>query len=124
MWPLSDRQRPGVPLRARALPARSSLGGGFGRGAKPPSERQPPLALRLDDVGAASKQHEVYGATRIPVGSLRLPFPGNLLFLKYLPPIKRWGPYPELTAAEWHAILAALAERGATLTVAVTAGWV
>ena len=82
------------------------------------------VALRLDDVGAASKRHEVYGVTRIPVGPLALPFPGNLLFLKYLPPIKRWGPYPELSAAQWDGILAVLADAGAKLTVAVTAGWV
>jgi peptidoglycan/xylan/chitin deacetylase (PgdA/CDA1 family) len=82
------------------------------------------VALRLDDVGAASKQHEVYGVTRIALGPVALPFPGNLLFLKYLPPIKRWGPYPELTAAEWEAMLTALADAGARLTVAVTAGWV
>lgn len=84
----------------------------------------PTMALRLDDVGAASKQHEVYGITRIPVGRLALPFPGNFLFLKYLPPIKRWGPYPELTAGEWVDVLATLAAAGAELTVAVTAGWV
>ena len=82
------------------------------------------VALRLDDVGAASKQHEVYGVTRIRVGSLAVPFPGNLLFLKYLPPIKRWAPYPELTAGQWESILATLAEASARLTVAVTAGWV
>jgi peptidoglycan/xylan/chitin deacetylase (PgdA/CDA1 family) len=82
------------------------------------------VALRLDDVGAASKQHEVYGITRIPLGPLALPFPGNLLFLKYLPPIKRWGPYPELTAAQWETILVALSDADAKLTVAVTAGWV
>jgi hypothetical protein len=83
-----------------------------------------PVALRLDDVGAASKQHEVYGITRISLGPFTLPFPGNLLFLKYVPPIKRWGPYPELTAAEWERILGALSDAGAKLTVAVTAGWV
>ena len=82
------------------------------------------VALRLDDVGAASKQHEVYGITRIPLGPLALPFPGNLLFLKYLPPIKRWAPYPELTAGQWEEILDALAAAGARMTVAVTAGWV
>jgi peptidoglycan/xylan/chitin deacetylase (PgdA/CDA1 family) len=82
------------------------------------------VALRLDDVGAASKRHEVYGVTRIPVGRFALPFPGNLLFLKYLPPIKRWAPYPELTAAQWEAILATLSDADARLTVAVTAGWV
>jgi peptidoglycan/xylan/chitin deacetylase (PgdA/CDA1 family) len=82
------------------------------------------VALRLDDVGAASKQHEVYGVTRIPLGPLRLPFPGNVLFLKYLPPIKRWAPYPELSLRQWEAILTALTDSGARLTVAVTAGWV
>ena len=35
------------------------------------------VALRLDDVGAASKQHEVYGVTRIPLGPLRAPVPGQ-----------------------------------------------
>jgi peptidoglycan/xylan/chitin deacetylase (PgdA/CDA1 family) len=82
------------------------------------------VALRLDDVGAASKRHEVYGVTRIRIGSLALPFPGNFLFLKYVPPIKRWGPYAELTPAQWEAILNALEKAGARLTVGVTAGWV
>lgn len=82
------------------------------------------VALRLDDVGAASKRHEVYGVTRVRVGPLALPFPGNFLFLKYLPPIRRWGPYRELTAAEWDAVLAALEVAGARMTVAITAGWV
>ena len=82
------------------------------------------LALRMDDVGAASKRHEVYGLTRLHVAGLSLPFPGNLLFLKYLPPIKRWGPYRELEADELEAMLERLALGRARLTVAVTAGWV
>lgn len=82
------------------------------------------IALRLDDVGAASKQHEVYGLTRIPVGPWALPFPGNFLFLKYLPPIKRWGPYRELSATEWEAILVMLEAGSARMTVGITAGWV
>lgn len=81
-------------------------------------------ALRLDDVGAASKRFEVYGITRLPLGPLRIPFPGNFLFLKYLPPIKRWGPYAELSASAWEWILAGLKEAGARMTVGVTAGWV
>ncbi len=80
--------------------------------------------LRMDDVGAATKRNEVYGLTRIPLGPVRLPFPGNLLFLKYLPPIKRWGPYRELTALEWQGILEALAAAGGRMTVAITAAWV
>ncbi len=84
----------------------------------------PPAALRLDDVGAASKRHEVYGATRVKIGPLAIPFPGNFLFLKYIPPAKRWGPYRELGAEEWERILAALEAVGARMTVGVTAGWV
>jgi peptidoglycan/xylan/chitin deacetylase (PgdA/CDA1 family) len=83
-----------------------------------------PLMLRMDDVGAASKRHEVYGLTRLAVGRLRIPFPGNWLWLKYLPPIKRWGPYRELAAPDWYAILEALARAGARLTVGITAAWV
>lgn len=81
-------------------------------------------ALRLDDVGAASKQHEVHGLTRVAVGRVAVPFPGNFLFLKYVPPIKRWGPYRELTPAAWEAILTELQAAGARMTVAITAGWV
>ncbi len=81
-------------------------------------------ALRMDDVGAASKRHEVYGLTRIPLWGRAVPFPGDFLFLKYLPPIKCWGPYRELSAAEWEVILALLEEAGAKMTVAITAGWV
>jgi peptidoglycan/xylan/chitin deacetylase (PgdA/CDA1 family) len=82
------------------------------------------VALRLDDVGAASKQHEVYGRTRLPLGPLRVPFPGNALFLKSLPGIRRWGPYRELAPAEWERILGMLQDAGARMTVAITAGWV
>jgi hypothetical protein len=82
------------------------------------------IALRMDDVGAASKRHEVHGLTRLQVAGLPLPFPGNFLFLKYLPPIKRWGPYRELGAVDLEGILDRLAEAGSRLTVAITAGWV
>src|SRR5256886_7965707 len=81
-------------------------------------------ALRLDDVGAASKLHEVYGVTRVGLGPWRMPFPGNWLFLKYVPPIKRWAPYRELSAADWESILRVVDRRASTVTVAVTAAWV
>ena len=83
-----------------------------------------PVALRMDDVGAASKRHEVHGLTRLRLAGLSVPFPGNFLFLKYLPPIKCWGPYRELVAGELEAALERLARAGARMTVAVTAGWV
>jgi peptidoglycan/xylan/chitin deacetylase (PgdA/CDA1 family) len=66
----------------------------------------------------------VYGRTRLPVGPLAVPFPGNFLFLQYCPGIRRWGPYRELSAAEWHAILETLAGADARMTVAITAAWV
>lgn len=78
------------------------------------------VALRLDDVGASSKLYEIYGRTRVGP----LPFPGNVLFLKRVPGIKRWGPYRELGAAEWERLLTVLEAAGARLTVAITAGWV
>ena len=76
------------------------------------------VALRLDDVGAASKQHERHGEL---FGSSRL---GSLGFLRRLPGIKRWGPYRELEAGEWERILALLEGTAARMTVAITAGWV
>ncbi len=80
------------------------------------------IALRMDDVGAASKAHEVY-ARSLPLPG-RLSGAGNVLFLKYLPPFRAWGPYRELTAQEWERILEVLRARDAVLTVAVTAAWV
>jgi len=82
------------------------------------------VALRLDDVGAASKRHEVYGETRVRVGGVRVPFPGNFLFIKYLPPFRRWGPYRELGPDEWERVMGCLESAGARMTVAITAGWV
>jgi peptidoglycan/xylan/chitin deacetylase (PgdA/CDA1 family) len=82
----------------------------------------PPLALRLDDVGAASKRHEVYARRDLRLGPLRVS--GNLLFLKALPPFKGWGPYREMRPAEWIEVFACLESFGAVLTVGVTAAWV
>jgi peptidoglycan/xylan/chitin deacetylase (PgdA/CDA1 family) len=80
------------------------------------------VALRMDDVGAASKRYEVYSNWSAGIGPLRVS--GNWLFLKYLKPFKAWGPYAELTAAEWVRICRVLDDRRAKLTVAVTAAWV
>jgi hypothetical protein len=71
------------------------------------------LALRLDDVGASSKRYEVYS---------HRPW-GNCLFFKYVWPFKKWGPYREMTAEEWHAICELLEKYSAKLTVGVTAAW-
>lgn len=49
---------------------------------------------------------------------------GNWLFLKYLPPFKKWGPYRELAGEEWFEIFKLLDQFRAKLTVGVTASWV
>jgi len=80
------------------------------------------LALRLDDVGASSKKYEVYSNWRFGRG--RLAVSGNWLWLKYIRPFKRWGPYREMTAIEWENIYSLLEKHNAKLTVAITAAWV
>lgn len=72
------------------------------------------LALRIDDIGASSKQFEVYSKSAL----------GNFLFLKYIKSLKAWGPYPELTAEQWTKIFDVIRKFNAKLTVAVTAAWV
>lgn len=79
------------------------------------------LALRMDDVGASTKRYEVYSNHCWSIGPLTLS--GNALFLKYVPPLKAWGPYRELSGTEWVGILRMLEERAARLTVALTATW-
>jgi hypothetical protein len=70
-------------------------------------------ALRIDDIGASSKRYEVYS---------HYPW-SNWLFLKYMPPFKKWGPYREMRAKEWYEIYNLLKRYNAKLTVAVTAAW-
>jgi peptidoglycan/xylan/chitin deacetylase (PgdA/CDA1 family) len=74
------------------------------------------LALRIDDIGASSKQFEVY--------SKRFRGLGNIFFFKYLPWFRTWGPYREMTADEWEQVFDILQEFNAKLTVGVTACWV
>lgn len=72
------------------------------------------IAFRMDDVGASTKQFEVYSKSSL----------GNFLMLKYFPPFKAWGPYEELTAGDWEKIIKLLNEANSKITVAVTAAWV
>lgn len=72
------------------------------------------LALRIDDIGASSKQFEVYSKFR----------PGNILFFKYLPCFRAWGPYEEMSTDEWRGVFNVLEKFNAKLTVGVTATWV
>ncbi len=74
------------------------------------------IALRIDDIGASSKQFEVY--------SKRFKGLGSVFFLKYLPWFRAWGPYPEMTEGQWEQVFELLRRFNARLTVGVTAGWV
>jgi len=82
------------------------------------------VALRVDDVGSASKVNEVYGTTQLKLGNVTIPFPGNFLFLKYMKPFRKWGPYAELTVQQMETIFEYCESNKIKLTIGVTAGWV
>ncbi len=79
------------------------------------------LVVRLDDVGASSKRYEVYSRFQQRLG--RLGAPADWLFLKYLPGIRAWGPYREMSADVWRRLAELLERHDARLTVGVTAAW-
>lgn len=81
-----------------------------------------PLVIRLDDVGACSKKYEIYSRIQRRVGPLGVP--SDWLFLKYLPGLKAWGPYPEISAKTWRRLVAMLQQYDARLVLGVTASWV
>lgn len=81
-----------------------------------------PLVIRLDDVGACSKKYEIYSRIQRRVGPLGVP--SDWLFLKYLPGLKAWGPYPEISAKTWRRMVAMLEQYEAKLVLGVTASWV
>ena len=72
------------------------------------------IALRMDDVGASSKRFNVYS---------KYPF-CNILFLKYLPYLRAWGPYEELDFNQWVKIINILEKYEAKLTIGITACFV
>jgi len=74
------------------------------------------IALRIDDIGASSKQFEVYSKKWYGFG--------NFLFLKRINYFKAWGPYEEMTAEQWEKIFQILVRYNAKITVGVTACWV
>lgn len=79
------------------------------------------IAIRIDDVGASSKQYEVYSNHFWQLWRVKIS--ANILFLKYLSPFSAWAPYREMTGREWFEIYDVLEGYRAKLTVAVTAAW-
>jgi peptidoglycan/xylan/chitin deacetylase (PgdA/CDA1 family) len=82
--------------------------------------------LRMDDVGAATKQYEQYAKLNVFIAGKRVPTPPFLNWgaLKRVRWWKGWGPYPELTVGQWEEIFEILRKRKAKLTVGLTASWV
>jgi peptidoglycan/xylan/chitin deacetylase (PgdA/CDA1 family) len=72
------------------------------------------LALRIDDIGASSKEHLYYTKRWYSnFGPLR----DRRLFGK-------WAPYREMSWDDWHDVYRILERFGAKLTVGITASWV
>lgn len=80
----------------------------------------------MDDVGASTKRYEVYGRETFEIFGKKIPMSkiSNFLFLKYIPPFKKWAPYRELKVPEWQEIFQLLKNYNAKLTVGITASWV
>jgi peptidoglycan/xylan/chitin deacetylase (PgdA/CDA1 family) len=90
-------------------------------------ENKKVIVLRMDDVGASSKQFEVYGKGHFDINGKRYRIPlrlSNFLFLKKVKLWTGWGPYRELNSNDWKSIINLLKRYNSKLTVAVTACWV
>lgn len=74
------------------------------------------LALRIDDIGASSKEYEIY--------SKKWRGLGNFLFLKHLKYFRAWARYREMNKEDWEGTYNLLRRYRAKLTVGVTASWV
>lgn len=86
-------------------------------------------AIRIDDIGASSKEFEIYGKTRISIKGKKLPVPipgfiTNFLFFKKFPLWKGWGPYNEFTPLELENLIMTSHNLKIKLSIAITAGWV
>jgi len=74
------------------------------------------ICLRIDDIGASTKQFEQYSKKGFGLG--------NILGFKRMPWFKAWGPYDELTSLQWESLLDMLTKKKVKLTVGITACWV
>jgi len=74
------------------------------------------IALRIDDIGASTKEYEIYSKKWFGAG--------NFLFLKYMNYFKAWARYREMGADEWYKVFDLLRKYDSKLTVGITATWV
>ena len=85
------------------------------------------MFLRIDDIGACSKEYEYYGKTSFNFLNKNWPLPElftNFLFMKKFPLWSGWARYSELSVNEWESILDFLSKNKLILNVAITACWV
>ena len=85
------------------------------------------MFLRIDDIGASSKEYEYYGKTSFNFLNKNWPLPElftNFLFMKKFPLWSGWARYSELSVNEWESILDFLSKNKLILNVAITACWV
>lgn len=81
--------------------------------------------LRMDDVGASTKQYNQYALIRSRPFGISFPTPFFLQWgaLKRFSLWRGWAPYNELTVTQWHSIFEVLESARACLTIGVTATW-
>ena len=85
------------------------------------------MFLRIDDIGASSKEFEYYGKNSLEIFGKFLPLPElltNFLFMKKVPLWSGWARYNELTEEDWLNIITFLSENKLILNVAITSCWV
>ncbi len=85
------------------------------------------MFLRIDDIGASSKEFEYYGKNSVKVFGKFLPLPElltNFLFFKKFPLWSGWAKYKELSSEDWIRIINFLSQNNVILNVALTACWV
>ena len=82
--------------------------------------------VRIDDIGASTKQFEQYGKKILKYKDISyFYFPlADWGFFKRIRPFQGWGPYEELTVEEWKKILEVFESHTIQPLVAVTASWV
>ena len=83
--------------------------------------------IRIDDIGASTKEFNLYGKNTLKIKNRIVSFPpiiSNFLLMKRLPIFSGWAKYKELEYSDWIRIIEVLKEKKSILNVAITACWV
>ena len=83
--------------------------------------------IRIDDIGASTKEFNLYGRNTFSIYKKIISFPpilSNFLILKRIPFLSGWAKYRELEFNDWLEIINILKARNSKLNIAITACWV